>query len=150
MDLFKRTKKRKLVFLEANTEGYTLKEVKEVGPDAEVVKVKNKVFHVNKGVSAWADGPLIFDVDHAEPLTFEKIKDKKNPKDLGAFMQSSGLERLVHGNMQKILIFAIIGLVVAVAVVGMWGIYNLNEANKQLAIITMKYMNATTGGLIVK
>jgi hypothetical protein len=141
-------KKQKLVFLQKRKDAYYLHSEKMVNVDSDVYKEGKKAYRIDHERTAWDNGPIFFDVDNCEAIVFEKLTSKKNPKDLESYMQSTALSRLVQGHLLKIMLIAVGLMALGIIITGAWGIYNLNVANKQLADITLKYMNATTGGLI--
>jgi hypothetical protein len=143
MPLFNKKAKRTIVFLQFTASGYTVKEKREVDADAEALRMGDKAFFINKESGLWDGGPIVFDSEHAEPLLLEKVKDKKNPRDLALFMQSTALDRLVKGHMQKLLLIVIGGLVIAVFLTGIWGMWSLQGANKQLLDLSLKWANST-------
>lgn len=140
--------KLKLIFLQKRKDTYYLHSEKTVDKDSEAFTKDGKTYKIDRDRAAWDNGPVIFDVDNCEAILFESLKDKKNPHDLANYMKSSALSRLVQGHLLKILLIVIGAMAVGIIITGAWGIYNMQVANKQLADITLKYMNATTGGLI--
>jgi hypothetical protein len=138
--------------LEKSKDGYTFLETKKLDYEVQVFSVGKKTFKVQKDAGIWVKNhvEIYYDVNHAEALTFGEIAKLKRPEDLQNFMKSQGLDKLVRGNLINIYLIIIVGLIILLVITAGYGMQQLQTANNNLAELTLKYMNATTGGRIPK
>jgi hypothetical protein len=139
---------QKLIFLQRRNDTYYLHSEVNIDKDAEAYEKSGKRYRINRNLAMYDSGPIVYDVDNCEPIVFETLTAKKSPVDLSNYMKSSALGRLIQGHLLKILLIVVGLMAVGIIITGAWGTYSVGVANKQLADITLKYMNATTGGLI--
>jgi len=136
------------------------KKVKEqwVKFDVETFKWRDKEFKVNfEGLEILdkRNKPeLYYEYTTAKPIMiFQNSPHKEGSKLFKTYMDEKSIGKLGNRHIDKLYMYIIAGLIIAVVAIGVYSVYTQTQMNKQIIELTKQILNATKttgGGIIVK